>query len=117
MIKMIFALFLTTAFMTCSKQNDDSSTVQLSHAMISLPTIQCEMCVATIEAAVKKVPGVTAISIDLSGKMAHVNYNAAVTDQEKIENAIANAGYDANDLKRNEAAHAKLPACCQSERK
>lgn len=30
---------------------------------------------------------------------------------------IAAAGYDANETKRDENAHAKLPLCCQSKRK
>ncbi|HNW61321.1 MAG TPA: heavy-metal-associated domain-containing protein [bacterium] len=116
MKKLTLFLFIMAAFIACSKQHEHDGSMKPGHAMISLPTIQCETCVATIEAAVKKVAGVTAISIDLKGKMAHVQYDAAKTDQRKIEMAIADAGYDANDVKRNEAAHAKLPACCQTPR-
>ncbi len=87
------------------------------HAMISVPTIQCETCVQTVEVAVKKVEGVKSVSVDLKEKVAHVNFNAAKTNQQKIENAIAAAGYDANKTKRDEVAHYNLPKCCQSERK
>ncbi len=87
------------------------------HAMISVPTIQCETCVQTVEAAVKKVEGVKSVKVDLKEKIAHVNFDAEKTNQQKIEKAIAAAGYDANKTKRDEAAHAKLPKCCQSERR
>jgi periplasmic mercuric ion binding protein len=111
----VLLLFAASVF-SCEKQHDHKNAVQQGHAMISLPTIQCETCVATIQAAVKKVDGVISVNIDLKEKMAHVNFDAAKTNQGKIEKAIADAGYDANDLKRDETAHAKLPACCQLKR-
>ena len=33
--------------------------------------------------------------------------------KEKIEKAIAAAGYDANETKRDKKAYARLPKCCQ----
>ena len=111
----VLLLFAVVAF-TCSKQQDQKKSIQQGHAMISVPTIQCQMCVETIQTAVKKVEGVISVTVDLKEKMAHVNFDAAKTTQEKIEKAIAAAGYDANNIKRDEEAHAKLPACCQLKR-
>ncbi len=88
-----------------------------AHEVIFLPTIQCETCVQRVESAVKKVAGVKLITVELGKKLAHVNFDAKKTSLEKIETAIAAAGYDANKTKRDEAAHAKLLKCCQSERK
>ena len=112
---MVFLLLMVPIF-ACERQQDQKNAIQQAHAMISVPTIQCQMCVETIQSAVKKVEGVISVTVDLKEKMAHVNFDAAKTSQEKIEKAIAAVGYDANNLKRDEAAHAKLPACCQSNR-
>jgi copper chaperone CopZ len=83
---------------------------------ISVPTAQCSMCAKTIKSAVKDVKGVYAADVDVEDKVASVRYDDKKTDVGTLENAIAEAGYDANDVKRNETAHAKLPACCQLEK-
>jgi periplasmic mercuric ion binding protein len=93
-----------------------SSSAKSKMAMISLPTMQCNTCAETIQKSVEKVEGVKSASIDLKEKTAHVNFDPAKTSQEKIEKAIAAAGYDANQTKRDEKAHAALPACCRSPR-
>jgi copper ion binding protein len=97
--------------------NTRQKQTQSSMAMISLPTIQCNTCVETIQKALEKVEGIRSVSVELKGKTAHVEFDPAKTSLEKIENAIAAAGYDANETKRDEKAHAGLPMCCRSARK
>jgi copper ion binding protein len=100
-----------------TRQNKtQSSPAKPKVAMISLPTMQCNTCVETIQKAVEKVEGVQAVNVDLKKKMAHVDFDPTKTSREKIEKAIAAAGYDANETKRDEKAHAALPACCRSPR-
>ena len=98
------------------KAGDMHKMSKAGHAMISLPTIQCDNCVKTVTAAVNKVKGVESIKIDLDKKVAHVNFDAKKVRVEEIRKAIAAAGYDADDVKRDEKAHAALPKCCQSPR-
>jgi copper ion binding protein len=99
------------------QKRTQSSPAKPKVAMISLPTIQCSTCVETIQKTVGKVEGVQSVSVDLKKKTAHVDFDPSKTSLEKIEKAIAAAGYDANETKRDENAHAKLPMCCQSARK
>ncbi len=87
-----------------------------AHTSIKISTARCQNCVSTIEKAVKKVDGVSSVQVDLDKKITHVHYQEEKTSVEKLEQAIAEAGYDANDVKRNEKAHDNLPACCQLER-
>jgi copper ion binding protein len=116
MKQLLVLLFFAVTVLTCGKRDDQQNATQEGHAMISLPTIQCQTCVETIKTAIQKVEGVESVNIDLKEKRAHVHFDPAKTSQEKIEKAIAAAGYDANNIKRDEQAHAKLPACCQSKR-
>jgi copper ion binding protein len=118
-MKAITALLLLFVASACfgNNQHDHAKQVQKGHAMIMLPTMQCDTCAETIKSAVEKVQGVQSVSVDLKKKMAHVNFDPAKTNQEKIEKAIAAAGYDANQTKRDEKAYAKLPMCCQSKKK
>jgi periplasmic mercuric ion binding protein len=117
-VKITASLLLLFAAVACfgNNQHGHVKRAQKGHAMIMLPTMQCDTCVKTIKAAVEKVQGVDSVSIDLKMKMAHVHFDPAKTSQENIEKAIAAAGYDANNVKRDEKAHALLPKCCQSKR-
>lgn len=93
--------------MTCELEEGQSCTA------ISLPTAQCSMCEKSISTALKEVDGVTLAKVDAKAKSAHVHYTSADVKVADLEKAIAAVGYDANDTKRDEEAHAKLPACCQ----
>jgi len=113
----LLLLFSLAAYAQHDHNHGQKKEMPKGHAMISIPTIQCETCVKTVQLAVKKLAGVKSVSVDLKKKIAHVNFDPAKISLEKIEKAIAAAGYDANDVKRDEVAHAKLPKCCQLERK
>ena len=82
-------------------------------AEISLPTIQCGMCVRTIEKALDKLGGVINIDIDVENKKALVTFDDTKTDLLKIEDAITKAGYSVNEKKADEAAYKKLHSCCK----
>ena len=134
-MKQIFALFLmlsltafagdkTTQDHKAHKHDHNVQTNQAScelkegeaHASINLPTIQCGMCVKTITKALNEVEGVGEAKVDLEGKTAHVHFADNKLKASDLETAVTAAGYDANEKKRDEKAHAKLPMCCQSER-
>ena len=85
--------------------------------VIKVPTIVCGSCVTNVSNAVKKVVGVKSAKVDLKKKTATVTYASNKVTLDKIEKAIADAGYDANNVKRNPAAYEKLDACCKSDDK
>ena len=87
-----------------------------AHTDISVPSSQCGSCAKTITAALDKVEGVDDVNVNIEDKKVHVHYADAKVKVAELEKAIAEAGYDANKVKRNEKAHENLPACCQMER-
>ena len=80
---------------------------------ISTPTVQCESCKKRIEEFLKREEGVWKVNVDYKKKQTKVTYVAERTNLENIKTAIANAGYDADDVKADEEAYKKLPKCCQ----
>ena len=80
---------------------------------VKVETAKCGMCADAIETAAKKVDGVTVANVDLEKGVAHVHYADASVDVKDVEMAIAAAGYDANDTKRDKKAYADLPKCCK----
>lgn len=80
---------------------------------INTPSVQCDMCKKKIEDYLKYEDGITKIVVDPKQKKATVTYLADRTNLENIKAAIANAGYDADDVKASSEAYEKLPKCCK----
>jgi copper ion binding protein len=56
--------------------------------------MSCGGCVASVERALKALPGVDAVTVVLADKQASVRFNEAQTSAAAIRSAIADAGYD-----------------------
>lgn len=80
---------------------------------IQTPTVQCESCKKRIEEFMKREDGVQKVNVDFKKKVTKVTFVADRTNVENIKTAIANAGYDADDVKADDAAYKKLPKCCK----
>ncbi|MEO6722912.1 MAG: heavy-metal-associated domain-containing protein [Ferruginibacter sp.] len=81
--------------------------------VIQTPTVQCEICKEKIEKYLSREPGVSAVKVDYKKKTTTVTYIADRNNVEQLKTAIANAGYDADDVTADEAAYNKLPKCCK----
>jgi copper chaperone CopZ len=75
----------------------------------------CGTCKTNIEKAAKKA-GATDADWNVDTKMLTVKYNTAATNADKIQQGIAEVGYDTRDVKAADAAYDKLHACCKYER-
>jgi hypothetical protein len=76
----------------------------------------CEMCQSKIEKAAKAA-GASYALWNEEAKMLTVKYAASKTNGKKIQEKVAAAGYDTQDVTATEEAYKKLPGCCQYERK
>lgn len=112
-IKIINRVFLFLAILALIPISSKASLILHDKTVeISLPTIQCGMCVRTIEKALNKLNGVINAEVDFENKKVTVTYNHK-TSVAKIEKAITRAGYDANDKKADPEAYEKLGECCK----
>ena len=105
---LILAVALTTAAMSFGQAKKAIVT-----ETIKTPTVQCESCKKRIEDYLKREPGVQKAVVDYKKKTVKVTYITARTNIENIKTAIANVGYDADDVTANEDAYKKLPMCCK----
>lgn len=72
----------------------------------------CGMCKVTIENAAK-IKGVSKVNWNKETKEITVIYNPKKTTLSDIHQSIANAGYDTEDVVRNQQAYDSLHGCCQ----
>lgn len=81
--------------------------------VIKTPTVQCEMCKDKIEKYLGREPGVSAVKVDYKKKTTSVTFLTDRNNIEQLKAAIANVGYDADDVTAEESAYNKLPKCCK----
>jgi copper chaperone CopZ len=116
-MKQIFLSIITLCFFSsCSQQqNQTQEQPKVESAAIAVNTVVCDMCSKTITDAVKKIDGVNSISVDVEKKIATVEFISTKTNLASLEKSITDAGYNANDKKRNPDAYEHLPGCCKGE--
>lgn len=90
-----------------------------SFAQLHMDTIKvagnCGMCKSNIEKAASNA-GATSAVWDKTTKLLVVNYDAAKTSNREIQNKVAAAGYDTQDVKASDKSYNKLEKCCQYDR-
>jgi copper chaperone CopZ len=107
-MKNVLLSFLLIAFTSFVSFGQNSSTIKVAG--------NCGMCKKNIETAAKAAGAMTA-AWDKNTKLLKVTFDAAATSTDKLELAIANAGYDTEHQTASNEAYGKLDECCQYDRK
>lgn len=109
MKKLVFSLFAVCAVAFTSS----AQTKAVQTAKISTPTVQCESCKKRIETYLKRYDGVLSVNVNHKKKETTVKYATDRINVEEVKTAIANAGYDANEITANPDSYKRLPQCCK----
>jgi copper chaperone CopZ len=112
MRKVILSLLVLFIALASNAQQKKPVTVK-----INTPTVQCEMCKKKIEEYLAYEEGITKVVVDFKQKKTTVTYLTDRTNLENIKTAIANTGYDAEEVKAAQDAYDKLPKCCKKPAK
>ena len=76
---------------------------------IGIGGMTCASCVARVEKALKKVPGVDTATVNLATESAHVTVNDQDTSEGVLRRAIRDAGYEPLALDQTESMQASSP--------
>lgn len=82
-------------------------------AVIKTPGIQCELCKARVEKYLSSEFGVSSVKVDSKKGTTTVTWIPDRTDIETIKTAIANLGFDADDVTAEPDSYKRLPAICK----
>ena len=63
-------------------------------AIIKIGGMTCAMCVQAIEGVLKKIDGISAVTVNLAAEKAYVTYNPQMTSVNEMKIAIENLGYE-----------------------
>lgn len=81
--------------------------------LIQTPTVQDEACKTRIENRLVHEDGVSSVKADYRKHTVAVVYYTDRTNIENIKTALANMGYDADDVTADPEAYKRLPKTCQ----
>lgn len=109
-MKKILAITLFTIGVGLAAQ---AQTKALETARIKTPNALCEACKNRIETYLKRYDGITMINVNYRKGETQVKYLTDRINIEEIKTAIANTGYDADDVPATEDAYNRLPKSCK----
>jgi periplasmic mercuric ion binding protein len=82
-------------------------------AKIKTPNALCEECKNRIEGYLKRYDGLTSAVVNFRKGETTVKYLTDRINIEDIKTAIANCGYDADDVPATEDSYNRLPKACK----
>ncbi len=85
----------------------------IQKAVIQTPNLQCQACKERIENRLVHEYGVSTVRADYRHHTVTVSWYTDRTNIENIKTALANMGYDADDVKADPDAYNRLPVTCQ----
>lgn len=92
---------------------------QLQWLSVSVPQLKCWECKERLDNYLKREKGPTGdggiirYSFQLSNGNMRIQYNPKFITPEYIKTAIANAGFDADDITAEEDSYKRLPPACK----
>lgn len=115
MRKIFFLIWIAFAGLTVQA---NAATTSNSDKIVKIKTsAKCGMCKRKLEREVTLSKGVKEAQLDLKDKVLTVKYHDGKTDENKIRETVTKIGYDADSKIAVQAAHDKLPKCCQKSAK
>ena len=109
MKKILLSLVAVTGFIMAAKSQPKA----IVTVIIKTPNALCENCKSRIETYLKRYDGVLEVTVNYRKGETKVKYFTDRTDIEQIKTAIANCGYDADDIPANEDSYNRLPKTCK----
>ena len=109
----------TLVFTGCKSEKKETTKTEQTKSKMAVTEASfgvrgnCGMCKATIEKAANSVVGVASATWDKAKKKIDVSFDATKTDVKTVETAIANSGYDTQNMMGNLDSYKELPQCCK----
>jgi len=65
----------------------------VKHVVLNVPDISCGHCERTITGALKDVPGVGSVRVDIPGKQVELEYDPGQVSLDRVKEILAEADY------------------------
>lgn len=105
----LFTFLLSSSFLVMGQ----TKSVQM--VTIKTPEILCEKCKLQVETYLKRHDGLLETNINFRKGETRVKFLSDRTDIEQLKTAIANCGFDADDVLADPEAYQRLPKSCKKK--
>lgn len=110
----MYKLIILTCFLVLAgKAEAQIKSVQT--ITIKTPDILCEACKARVETYLKRHDGLLEATVNFRKGETRVKFLSDRTDIEQLKTAIANCGFNADDVTASPEAYQRLPKSCKKK--
>ena len=103
-ITLMMALLLVAGTATAALAQDKKQKKNANLQEVTfVTTIDCKNCVKKVEANLPYEKGIKDMKVSLDDRTVWIKYDASKTDKEKLAAAIVKLGYEAEEVKPEEA--------------
>lgn len=112
-MKHLFALALLLSMSTMGMAQDKLETITIKTSIVCDHCMECDDCGYNIDTSIRKAKGIRKVKINPDESTVEVTYRTDITTPEQIRIALSKSGFDADDVKADPEAYAKLDGCCK----
>lgn len=112
-MRILITIILLAATNSLFAQGEKNDTIIVQTKTYCDHCKECETCQPHIEKELNFTKGVKSFTVDVKSQTISVVYNPKKANAQSIRQAIANSGYDADEIAAEPNAVAKLDGCCQ----
>jgi mercuric ion binding protein len=121
MKKVIFSVAIIAAMVFTGCKSEKKETPKTEEVVVEIAVTEasfgvrgnCGMCKKTIETAANSIDGVASATWDKEKKKMDVSFDASKTNAMAVQTAVANSGYDTENVVGNLESYNGLPGCCK----
>ena len=66
----------------------------MTQSTLTVPHMNCEACRTAIEGALERLPGVTAVTVDLERKLVTIEYDDGLAPVDRLAATVEEQGYE-----------------------
>ncbi len=112
-MKHLFTFALLISLSTLGFAQENTETITIKTSIVCDHCMECDDCGYNIDTYVRKAKGIRKVKINPDESTVEVTYRTDKTTPEEIRIALSNSGFDADDVKADPEAYAKLDGCCK----
>ena len=110
-------LLALVSLITLGANAQQSKTASKGEQTVTIQTNGvCQKCADKFKENVPYFKGVKSYNYDMKTAKLTINYDAKRTNPDQLRQEVSKLGYNADNVKADQAARAKLPACCRAEK-
>ncbi len=114
-MKQIFGMLVFLAIAFNSQAQEQLETITIKTSIVCDHCMECDDCGFNIDTQVRKAPGVKKVKINPEESTVEVTYRTDKTTPDEIRIALSKSGFNADDVKADPEAYAKLDGCCKKD--